>query len=685
MNKYLKFEYWNTCDLGNIYYQGGQHFWFYLDGDVLEPFHEETEDGQENGEGDFIPTFRRGMKRYRIRTGLVPDYMVDAIQRMKLHDHIELTFKTGEIEQIYNVDVEMEWQFEKYCHQATVVLTFDMDEKIVVGSCCDNLTVSTGEEEPEEVIPEIYWIATNGDDNSGDGTYTKPWKTLAYAASQATVSGDIIHVKAGTYYETQQTVLAAGVSILGAGDTSVITATTALSPMISMLSLTEGVNGNQSISYIKLDGDLTAQQALYSRGRSNIKLHHVTIVDFLGTDRNVVRIDGRVSGAGEPTTWATGIEIYDCAFTNNGADFVYSAGIYFAWAALEVMGTQGILIHDNVFNNQTGGRYGYCLKCINGYIRGAKIYDNEFYTNVRDQNGVTSYSFCIELWNGKGGVDIYDNYCNGGGIDLAGRGWEDPYSYGYAARGHHNTLILNAQPTYRSTAALLLESGSDDGVYFYKNYVKNFTQGVTFSMRNDADAFVVNIDGFYIYYNIFENLGKNNSTQAGYGITNSIVNVTKDTGSEVTFDATVNDFVVANNVIYHSVLTAFGLYLTATDSVSGHGATWTNVLVVNNIFGIMYWPCQWKDQTLDYVTVKENIFHDAEDTTMFNNCTVTNDDVEAGVDDNPDFIGGAPFNFHLQAGSPAINAGVATGQAFITTDYDDEAIANPPEIGAYEF
>ena len=39
MNKYLKFEYWNTCDLGNIYYQGGQHFWFYLDGDVLEPFH----------------------------------------------------------------------------------------------------------------------------------------------------------------------------------------------------------------------------------------------------------------------------------------------------------------------------------------------------------------------------------------------------------------------------------------------------------------------------------------------------------------------------------------------------------------------------------------------------------------------------------------------------------------------
>ena len=41
MNKYLKFEYWNTCDLGNIYYQGGQHFIFYLDADVGEPIHEQ--------------------------------------------------------------------------------------------------------------------------------------------------------------------------------------------------------------------------------------------------------------------------------------------------------------------------------------------------------------------------------------------------------------------------------------------------------------------------------------------------------------------------------------------------------------------------------------------------------------------------------------------------------------------
>lgn len=167
MNKYLKFEYWNTCDLGNIYYQGGQHFIFYLDADVGEPIHEEVEEGQENGDGDFIATYRRQMKRYRIRTGLIPDYLIDAIQRMKLHDTIELTFKSGEVEQIYNIDVEPEWQFEKYAWQGTVTLTFDMDESITVGACCDNLIIANPD-------PDPYWVATDGSDETGTGEYSNP-------------------------------------------------------------------------------------------------------------------------------------------------------------------------------------------------------------------------------------------------------------------------------------------------------------------------------------------------------------------------------------------------------------------------------------------------------------------------------------------------------------------------------
>lgn len=205
MNKYLKFEYWNTCDLGNIYYQGGQKFMFYLDADVGEPLHEDVEEGQENGDGDFIPTYRRQIKRYRIRTGLIPDFLIDAIQRMKLHDNIELTFKSGEVEQIYNVDVEPEWQFEKYAWQGTVTMTFDMNESITVGACCDNLTVE------ESIIPlnePAYFLSPIGSDATGDGTLLHPWFTLEKAWA-VVVAGDTIYMRGGTYeYTTRQDLIA---------------------------------------------------------------------------------------------------------------------------------------------------------------------------------------------------------------------------------------------------------------------------------------------------------------------------------------------------------------------------------------------------------------------------------------------------------------------------------------------
>jgi hypothetical protein len=653
---------------------GGQHFWFYLDGDVMEPFHEETEDGQENGDGDFIPTFRRGMKRYRIRTGLVPDYMVDAIQRMKLHDHIELTFKTGEIEQIYNVDVEMEWVFEKMCHQATVVLTFDMDEKIVVGACCDNLSI--GEEEPEpEPIPDIYWIAANGDDNSGNGTYISPWKTLAYAASQATVSGDIIHVKAGTYYETTQTVLAAGVSILGAGATSIITTATALNPMIAMISTIQGTNGNQSISYVTIDGDNTALTAINCKARSNVTLHHCTIKNFIhaADSRNTVNFDGRYTGSAEPTIYGTGLRVYNCTFNDCGQDFEYSAGTYFSNAALVISGQNGALIYNNTFTN-AAGHYGYGIRCINGYLRGVKIYDNNIQVNLHDTAGIYSYAFAIELWTGRGGVEIYRNTCTGG-IDIAGYGWNDAYGYGFAVKVYENTLILAAQPV-TIEAGILLESGITGGAYIYRNYVKNFQTALTLSLTEVSP--VQGMDGIYIYYNIFAEIGQN-ATMTGYSMQYTMVK------TSASYTPAINDFRVYNNIFYRSAGTVqiYGINMVAKDAVTGLGADWSNISVQNNIWFNVFTPCKWEDQTVDEITVSNNISYNATNNNRLVNCVVTNDHLTAMLTGDPAFV--RAVDYHLQAGSPAINAGVATGQAFITTDYDGDAIANPPEIGAYEF
>ncbi|MBO7523037.1 MAG: DUF1565 domain-containing protein, partial [Bacteroidales bacterium] len=69
---------------------------------------------------------------------------------------------------------------------------------------------------------QIYYIDPNGNDSTGDGSSTAPWKTLYKACSSAT-SGSTIHVNPGTYYENAECHLPIGVNIVGEGTSTVIT------------------------------------------------------------------------------------------------------------------------------------------------------------------------------------------------------------------------------------------------------------------------------------------------------------------------------------------------------------------------------------------------------------------------------------------------------------------------------
>jgi hypothetical protein len=135
----IKLEFWSDCSLGPIYYGTGEHFIIYLDAKVQEAFFEETEVAQVDNNGGNIPSFRRQIKRYKIITQEQPEHMVDAFYRMKLNDYIQLTWENSETDYIYNVTVEHEW-FEESKTTAIVTLTFDMDEKLIVGGCCEVLT-----------------------------------------------------------------------------------------------------------------------------------------------------------------------------------------------------------------------------------------------------------------------------------------------------------------------------------------------------------------------------------------------------------------------------------------------------------------------------------------------------------------------------------------------------------------
>lgn len=46
-----------------------------------------------------------------------------------------------------------------------------------------------------------YYVSTAGNDTTGDGSSTSPWRTIQYAVDQASVSNTRIEVAEGTYQE----------------------------------------------------------------------------------------------------------------------------------------------------------------------------------------------------------------------------------------------------------------------------------------------------------------------------------------------------------------------------------------------------------------------------------------------------------------------------------------------------
>jgi hypothetical protein len=138
-DKYLIMNFHNDCDLGDIYYHGGftQTLWF--KSEPMESVFPLEESGITNGEGQVVRTFARQTKKYIVRTDKMPDYMVDVFNRMRLHDTVTLTDLVGDTNTIYNLEVEHEWLApDKY--YAQINLTFDYDETVVIGGCCNNLT-----------------------------------------------------------------------------------------------------------------------------------------------------------------------------------------------------------------------------------------------------------------------------------------------------------------------------------------------------------------------------------------------------------------------------------------------------------------------------------------------------------------------------------------------------------------
>ena len=519
-----------------------------------------------------------------------------------------------------------------------------------------------------------YYIDPTGDDGTGTGAIGAPWKTLDKAAETVRTSGDIIHVNAGTYTEIDTIGLADGVSIIGEGPTSIITTAISTAALIQLRGAAEGEDGSQSISYLYFDGnDTTAYAAISVYARSNVEVHHCTFVDWLNW---AILFAGRVDHTdGAPTTYAEGNSFHHNTVSNSSRYTSYGTG------QLNLAGQKDMLIYNNnmsqfgrprsTSNKQTEGFIIKAAYPSNGHNMGVKIYNNTLTTHANSN----LWRFAIETFGVHGGFEIYDNTIKGTvdfGNPPTGNAIDDVGSYGYAAKIYDN-LLENDIPQDSLAKKIFgvdLEGSIDGGVYVYSNKITNCATGVVFSQTAGKT-----VDSVFIYNNVINGVGL--TTTANYG---SGISIGSNNSSVFTNIRVYNNSIYANTL---GLSPQYGIFINFGTGLNSDLIIRNNILKGFNKITDTSRGIRVQGSTIDNVNIDNNLLYDNKGTNEIDKVSNTLTDTT----ENNNLLGYDPLfisttNLRLQSGSPAINAGYATG---LTTDAEGNTRDSQVDIGAFEY
>ena len=506
-----------------------------------------------------------------------------------------------------------------------------------------------------------YYVDPAGN-NANSGAAGSPWKTLAYATSKATASGDIIHVNAGSYTETSQSILAVGVSIEGAGVSSIIHSSMG-SALIVCSSSTPNTNGNQHITGLLLDGNnLAGDRAIMVEGRSNVEIANCTFQNF--KTMGVV-----FGGAGAPWNTTAPPDSHlsrDNKFHHNIMNncSIYDAAGDNGWGNICVGYQYNMQIYNNTItqNQRDGASNGYCIKFYNyGWNQAWKIYNNTLINkpSTGPQPNM-SWGFAIETWNSMGGMEIHDNIIQGG-IDLV-RVYKGTFAKGVDI--YNNTLGYNAIVPALDTegeVGIRLEAAIQE-VHIHHNRFKYHMAPVYADLFGTTDRYE---NGVYIYYNICENIGSNLGQGFGFRFTG-------DNAS-----APFTNLKIQNNVFVSNpnVKSTYGITI---PGVATSGVNISNNIIVGFSGGPVY---KSSSGTYSDITIANNIFYNnGNSNTPAGTYSGSQYNISNNIVTNPMFV--SATDYRLQTSSPAISKGLSTSMC--TLDFGGAAIKNPPCIGPYE-
>lgn len=149
---YIRLEWSNDCDIDDIKYTTILNCTYfnrlYIDGVLTKPEYPITEKGKSDGNEDFNPTFQKWNKKRDLQFSKVPEFLIDSLTAIRLHDSITVYEAVRDNQELINeavniksVEHELQWILND-C-RATFTLKCLIVDKVVDETCCNNIAIST--------------------------------------------------------------------------------------------------------------------------------------------------------------------------------------------------------------------------------------------------------------------------------------------------------------------------------------------------------------------------------------------------------------------------------------------------------------------------------------------------------------------------------------------------------------
>jgi hypothetical protein len=522
---------------------------------------------------------------------------------------------------------------------------------------------------------QVYYVDTGGSNTTGDGSISKPWRSLEYAADQVPGGyGHTIHLNAGTFLETNQIIIEPGVNIEGSGKANTIVQRGQGGWFMQLESETV-TNGNQTLSNFSVDG-LSKQQSygILVRGRHNVVVHDVDFKDIDTVGLQICAEWGPDEYSG-PSTYLQGIEVYNCSFKNCAKDYGSSSE-----GCMQIGHLEGALIHDITINEDRG----YGIKYTQGgWLKGIKVYNCNI--TVPSYDPAWGSDIAMELWQVYDDCEVYNNVSNNWFSFVRG----NKGSGTLALRAHDNVILFERADNPKE--AFEVAHGLCD-VEIYDNYVRHPSKGVAiwgragevqhnifvhnnvFYDHSDGDGMVIAPSGsgcdysdIRVYNNVFD------------GLSSAALLGTSEGGK-------ISGVQIKNNIIINC---------NRVIATMAEGSTVSNTLVeyncINNVGSFIE---EWGDDSVNSV-FRNNIESSPQISGSGNRpypyyapSSGTSAIVDAGTNVGLPYAGTAPDIGVYEYGeivnsAPVVNAGqdqeVAFGNpANLTGSVSDDGLPNPP-------